>query len=245
MAEGALLSDDAKDPANKDAPSLTQYMRNIANKHPVAYFKALAETYSSGNPYAILTESTVEIAYAFHSVADVKAAMLDAGMTPKQIRQLETMMPDVGYDETLDRLLDHALAAFKCPCAVFPYQKQDTDEGGHTRTGLSSSIQSSKHSGNSLLCPRSVPSTKRLIRSLRKSRRNHIAENQMNRRVFTPDQGHSRPSHLAPAAEQCLLCADCVAKLKNELQRQNFAAHPSEWIFGDAMARKELTKTLG
>ena len=41
MAEGALLSDDAKDPANKDAPSLTQYMRNIANKHSVAFFKAL------------------------------------------------------------------------------------------------------------------------------------------------------------------------------------------------------------
>ena len=44
-----------------------------------------------------------------------------------------------------------------------------------TRTGLSSSIQSSKHSGNSVLCPRSVPSTKRLIRSLRKSSRNHTA----------------------------------------------------------------------
>ena len=194
MAEGALLSDDAKDPANKDAPSLTQYMRNIANKHSVAFFKALTRLI----PQEIHTQSeksTVEIAYAFHSVADVKAAMLDAGMTPKQIRQLETMMPDVGYDETLDRLLDHALAAFKCPCAVSPYQKQDTDEGGHTRTGLSSSIQSSKHSGNSLLCPRSVPSTKRLIRSLRKSRRNHIAKNQMNRRVFTqPGSFATEPS---------------------------------------------------
>src|SRR4029077_5993209 len=33
-----------------------------------------------------------------------------------------------------------------------------------TRTGLSSSIQSSRHSGNSVACPRSVPSTKRFIR---------------------------------------------------------------------------------
>src|SRR5215467_8178567 len=42
-----------------------------------------------------------------------------------------------------------------------------------TRTGLSSQIQSSRHSGNSVLCRRSVPSTKRFIRSLRKPRRNH------------------------------------------------------------------------
>src|SRR5215468_377872 len=42
-----------------------------------------------------------------------------------------------------------------------------------TRTGLSSQIQSSRHSGNSVLWWRSVPSTKRFIRSLRKPRRNH------------------------------------------------------------------------
>src|SRR5215468_663193 len=42
-----------------------------------------------------------------------------------------------------------------------------------TRTGLLSQIQSSRHSGNSVLCWRSVPSTKRFIRSLRKPRRNH------------------------------------------------------------------------
>src|ERR1700726_4332091 len=44
-----------------------------------------------------------------------------------------------------------------------------------TRTGLSSQTQSSRHSGNNVLCPRSIPSTKRFIRSLRKSRRNHTA----------------------------------------------------------------------
>src|SRR5262245_30447471 len=42
-----------------------------------------------------------------------------------------------------------------------------------TRTGLSSQIQSSRHSGNSVLWWRSVPSTKRFIRFLRKLRRNH------------------------------------------------------------------------
>ncbi len=39
------------------------------------------------------------------------------------------------------------------------------------RTGLSSQIQSSRHSGNSVLCPRSVPSTKRVIRCSRESYR--------------------------------------------------------------------------
>ena len=36
---------------------------------------------------------------------------------------------------------------------------------GDARTGLFSSIQSSRHSGNSVDCPRSAPSTKRFIRS--------------------------------------------------------------------------------
>ena len=35
--------------------------------------------------------------------------------------------------------------------------------------------QSSRHSGNSVLCPRSMPAIKRFIRPLRKSRRNHTA----------------------------------------------------------------------
>jgi ribonuclease BN (tRNA processing enzyme) len=33
-------------------------------------------------------------------------------------------------DETLDRLLDHALAAFKCPCAVSPGREGTTFELG-------------------------------------------------------------------------------------------------------------------
>jgi hypothetical protein len=50
-----------------------------------------------------------------------------------------------------------------------------------TRTGLSSSIQSSRHSGNNVDCPRSTPSTKRFIAtSPRKSRQNCIM-----RGVFT------------------------------------------------------------
>jgi hypothetical protein len=92
MLEGALLSDDAKDPNNKDAPaSLTQYMRNIANKYPVAYFKALTRLIPQEIRTQSISDSTVEI--AFHSISDVKVALLESGLTPKQVRQLEAMLP--------------------------------------------------------------------------------------------------------------------------------------------------------
>src|SRR5580704_9173332 len=62
-----------------------------------------------------------------------------------------------------------------------------------TRTGLSSQIQSSRHSGKSVLCPRSIPSTKRFIRSLRKSRSNHTARI-TSTRAFLHSQGRLLPS---------------------------------------------------
>src|SRR3977135_4060505 len=61
-----------------------------------------------------------------------------------------------------------------------------------TRTGLSSQIHSSRHSGKRVLCPRSIPSTKRFIRSLRKSRRNHTARITPTG-AFLHSQGHSLP----------------------------------------------------
>src|SRR5258708_5780380 len=61
------------------------------------------------------------------------------------------------------------------PLNQSPASSSSSTKTSITRTGLSSPIQSSRHSGNSVLCPRSVPSTKRFIRSPRKSRRNHTA----------------------------------------------------------------------
>src|SRR5262245_57038890 len=62
-----------------------------------------------------------------------------------------------------------------------------------TRTGLSSSIQSSRHSGNSVAWPRSIPSTKRLIRSLRKCVGiiQRESNNQMRFHTVTVRVGHS------------------------------------------------------
>ena len=53
---------------------------------------------------------------------------------------------------------------------------------------IASPIQSPRHSGNSVLCPRSVPSTKRLIRSTANG-----AESYREISAFSHSQGHSRP----------------------------------------------------
>ena len=62
-----------------------------------------------------------------------------------------------------------------------------------TRTGLLSSMKSSRHSGSSVRCPRSASSTKRLINSPAESRENHSSST-----VFSHNQGHSRRFRDAP-----------------------------------------------
>src|SRR3954470_20825511 len=52
------------------------------------------------------------------------------------------------------------------------------------RTGLLSLIQSSRHSGNKVDCPRSAPTRKRFIRSSRKSRENLIRESNLATRFY-------------------------------------------------------------
>src|SRR5258708_9371461 len=63
-----------------------------------------------------------------------------------------------------------------------------------TRTGLLSSMKSSRHSGNSVHCPRSASSTKRLINSPIESRENHNSST-----AFSHSQGHFRKSARAVA----------------------------------------------
>jgi hypothetical protein len=65
-----------------------------------------------------------------------------------------------------------------------------------TRTGLSSPIQSSTHSGNSVLCPRSALSMKRFIRAPHKSCGNHIARITSSA-VFSHSQGQTQKSERA------------------------------------------------
>src|SRR5580704_7993864 len=95
-----------------------------------------------------------------------------------------------------------------------------------TRTGLSSQIQSSRHSGKSVLCPRSIPSTKRLIRSLRKSRSNHTARI-TSTRVFLHSQGQlpsSRTLSRTSARIRTIACTLYASPLADEKCERNCVA---------------------
>src|SRR5580700_7279864 len=106
-----------------------------------------------------------------------------------------------------------------------------------TRTGLSSQIQSSRHSGNRVLCPRSIPSTKRFIRSLRKSRRNHTARI-TSTRAFLHSQGHreknSRRAYVFRIASDS--CRKRAAPALSFSAEQSFAA---EKFVGRALTRRQ------
>src|ERR1700732_319502 len=96
-----------------------------------------------------------------------------------------------------------------------------------TRTGLSSQIQSSRHSGNSAPCPRSIPSTKRFIRSLRKSRRNHTARI-TSTHAFLHSQG--QPAKSSPRTYVFRNALDSCRKravLGTYVQRQEPSLPPS------------------
>src|SRR4029078_31404 len=79
-----------------------------------------------------------------------------------------------------------------------------------TRTGLFSSIQSSRHSGNRVLCPRSTPSKKRFIKApqiiLAGKTESHRANQKKKNRVSTqpgssfllPDGGAKWPLFAGP-----------------------------------------------
>src|SRR6476660_7717153 len=80
-----------------------------------------------------------------------------------------------------------------------------------TRTGLLSSMKSSRHSGNSVDCPRSTSSTKRLINSPPESRENHNSGT-----AFSHSQGQNRKSstrahvfRFAPESGHCATESAC------------------------------------
>jgi hypothetical protein len=76
-----------------------------------------------------------------------------------------------------------------------------------TRTGLLSSMKSSRHSGNSVHCPRSASSTKRLINSPIESRENHNSST-----AFSHSQGQTRKSGCATGESALPSRTDIVSR---------------------------------
>jgi hypothetical protein len=81
-------------------------------------------------------------------------------------------MEDWGLNADGWRKLLAAVLAIHPACSAFRFCRSVLiRRAAITRTALSSPIQSSGHSGKSVLCPRSTPSTKRFIRSPQTARR--------------------------------------------------------------------------
>src|SRR3954464_13259881 len=89
------------------------------------------------------------------------------------------------------------------------------------RTGLLSLIQSSRHSGNKVDCPRSAPTKKRFIDSLPPNRE----ENHNIQDVFT--QPGSFTTGVEPAADPAMSAVPPKAEVKSEYW------HLPRWSFAD------------
>src|SRR5579872_335812 len=99
------------------------------------------------------------------------------------------------------------VAAGSTPSKLISARSSASTNTSITRTGLLSSMKSSRHSGNSVHCPRSASSTKRRINSPAESQENHNSGG-----AFSHSQGHSRqfwhvrsrePIDLAGSADEC------------------------------------------
>src|SRR5215471_12998196 len=88
------------------------------------------------------------------------------------------------------------VAAGATPSKLISAKPSASTNTSITRTGLLSSMKSSRHSGNSVHCPRSASSTKRLIDSPKGSQENHNTG-----AAFSHSQGQNRNSSLSEYAK--------------------------------------------
>src|ERR1700746_3273616 len=99
------------------------------------------------------------------------------------------------------------VAAGSTPSKLISAKSSASTNASITRTRLLSSIKSSRHSGNSVHCPRSASSTKRLIHSPRaESWENHTSST-----AFSHSQGQTEKNSVRAYVFRFAL--DCVAKL--------------------------------
>ena len=66
----------------------------MINKYPDRYFTQLCRLVPKEITTHLQNDTTVDITY--RSIAEVKQALLDEGMTPRQIAAIEATMPETG-----------------------------------------------------------------------------------------------------------------------------------------------------
>lgn len=96
MFSGAEQSIHAKDPDDPSAPgTVTQFLKTVADRYPDKYMQALMK-FVPQQYHALKTELRAEVTY--NSAEEVKAALEEAGLTLKQIEQLEAMLPSTAAE---------------------------------------------------------------------------------------------------------------------------------------------------
>src|SRR6516165_2240843 len=109
------------------------------------------------------------------------------------------------------------VAAGSTPSKLISAKSSASTKTSITRTGLLSSMKSSRHSGNSVHCPRSASSTKRLINSPQNHGGNHNSGV-----AFSHSQGHFR-TH---AVQQSEVLFDHLVGTTGEGKRNGDAERP-------------------
>ena len=97
LLNGAIFSDYARDSDCDDpnAPgSLTRYMIAVANKHPELFFSAVVKLLPKEVRTHLSNDTTVDV--TLRTMNDVRRALEAEGFGSKQIRQLESLLPDTG-----------------------------------------------------------------------------------------------------------------------------------------------------
>jgi hypothetical protein len=90
MLQAAILSDDALD-HETGLRSLTRYLLATQRKFPLQYFSAIAKLVPHEIRSQSLSQSSIEVVY--RSVEDVKLALLQSGLTQKEVDALSAALP--------------------------------------------------------------------------------------------------------------------------------------------------------
>jgi hypothetical protein len=92
ILDGCVTCDYAFDPNDPSAPpSISTYMRNVANKHPELFFSAIVRLIPRELHTSLRQDTSVDITY--RTMSEVKRAMEAEGMSPQFIASVESLLP--------------------------------------------------------------------------------------------------------------------------------------------------------
>ena len=95
ILDGCVSCDYAFDFNDPSAPpSISTYMRNVANKHPELFFSAIVRLIPRELHTSLRQDTTVDV--TLRTMNDVRRALEAEGFGSNEIRQLESLLPTTG-----------------------------------------------------------------------------------------------------------------------------------------------------